>query len=333
MNLPWIESPFFESILSDKKLNNEETTLCRNYNENGFIILKNLISNENADAIVLSIDSYFPKEISFETNRNQDLWTSVSSVNDLACHPKIRSILKLLYGRESFPFQTLNFKYGSQQKIHSDSIHFSSLPERFMCGVWVALEDTNSENGPLLYYPKSHKEPIYSYQDIGISADNPGDGDGLKKGGGYTNYEKYEEFIEKLISVKGYQEKELHLSKGDVLIWSANLLHGGKKVLDVSKTRWSQVTHYYFEDCVYLTPMWSNMTTHELFLREPKNIFSGKVVQNQMNGKEFNKLFAGNSRNFISQNVDPSLLKHLSLSELSVIVKDRIKRIFIKYKF
>lgn len=330
MNLPWIESPLFESILIDKKLNNEEITLCRDYNENGFIILKNLISNENADVIISAIDSYFPKEINIESNRNQDLWTSVSSVNDLACHPKIRSILKLLYGRESFPFQTLNFKYGSQQKIHSDSIHFSSLPERFMCGVWVALEDTNSENGPLLYYPKSHKESIYSYQDIGIPSDNPGDGDGLKKGGGYSNYDKYEEFIEKLISGKGYQEKELHLSKGDVLIWSANLLHGGKKVLDVSKTRWSQVTHYYFEDCVYLTPMWSNMYTHELFLREPTNICTGKTVQNQINGKKIKKLFSGNSRNFITQKVDASLLKDLSFKEFSVIVKDRIKRIIRK---
>ena len=331
MNLPWIESPLFESSIQSRSLNDDEISLCRDFNENGFVVIQNLITNENADAIVSAIDAYFPKEINFETNRNQDLWSSVSSVKDLACHKKILSILELLYGRETFPFQTLNFKYGSQQKIHSDSIHFSSIPERFMCGVWVALEDTNSENGPLLYFPKSHKEPIFSYQDIGIPVDNPGDGDGLKKGGGYANYDKYEEFIEKLISAKGYQEKELHLSKGDVLIWSANLLHGGKKVLDVSKTRWSQVTHYYFEDCVYLTPMWSNMTTHELFLREPKNIYTSKTVQNQINGKEFKKLFAGNSRNFISQKVDPSLLKDLSLSELSVIVKDRIKRIFKKY--
>jgi ectoine hydroxylase-related dioxygenase (phytanoyl-CoA dioxygenase family) len=331
MNLPWIESPFFESALFDKKLNDEEIALCRDFNENGFVVIRNLISAENADAIVSAIDEYFPKEISFDTNRNQDLWNNVSSVKALALHPAILSSLKVLYGRESFPFQTLNFKYGSQQKIHSDCIHFSSIPERFMCGVWVALEDTNTKNGPLLYYPKSHKEPIYSYQDIGIPVDNPGDGDGLKKGGGYTNYDKYEEFIEKLIIAKGYEEKELHLKKGDVLIWSANLLHGGKKVLDVSQTRWSQVTHYYFDDCIYLTPMWSNMNTRELFLREPSNIKTAESVRIKLDGTTPKKLFAGNSRNFLSHKVDPSLLKDLSLNEFSVIVKDRIKRIFKKY--
>ena len=331
MNLPWIESPLFESSIQRRSLNDDEISLCRDFNENGFVVIKNLIPAESAEMIISAIDSCFPKDINVETNRNQDLWTSVPVVKSLACNPKILATLKLLYGRETFPFQTLNFKYGSQQKIHSDSIHFSSIPERFMCGVWVALEATNHENGPLLYYPKSHKEPMFSYQDIGIPVDNPGEGDGLKKGGGYTNYNKYEAFIEELIVAKGYKENELHLNKGDVLIWSANLLHGGKKVIDVSQTRWSQVTHYYFEDCIYLTPMWSNMNTRELFLREPMNIKTGKSVRNKLDGTEPKKLFAGNSRNFISYKVDPSLLKDLSLSEFSVIVKDRIKRIFKKY--
>ena len=33
------------------------------------------------------------------------------------------------------------------------------MPEGFMCGVWVALEDMDMENGPLVYYPGSHKLP------------------------------------------------------------------------------------------------------------------------------------------------------------------------------
>src|SRR5439155_23973453 len=72
-----------------------------------------------------------------------------------------------MYGRRAFPFQTLNFPVGTQQHFHTDSIHFSSVPERFMCGVWVALEDITEENGPLVYYPGSHRWPIYAAEHLG----------------------------------------------------------------------------------------------------------------------------------------------------------------------
>jgi hypothetical protein len=77
--------------------------------------------------------------------------------------------------------------------------------------------------------------------------------------------------------------------------------------------------------------MWSNMNTRELFLREPSNIKTAESVRIKLDGTTPKKLFAGNSRNFLSHKVDPSLLKDLSLNEFSVIVKDRIKRIFKKY--
>ncbi len=40
-------------------------------------------------------------------------------------------------------------------------VHFNSIPQRFMCGVWVAMEDIAPDNGPLHYYPGSHKLPFY----------------------------------------------------------------------------------------------------------------------------------------------------------------------------
>ena len=69
----------------------------------------------------------------------------------------------MLYDREVVPFQTLNFLRGTQQMAHSDTIHFSSLPAKFMAGVWIALEDVTHENGPLFYYPGSHKMPEYNF--------------------------------------------------------------------------------------------------------------------------------------------------------------------------
>jgi hypothetical protein len=45
------------------------------------------------------------------------------------------------------------------------------------------------------------------------------------------------------------------------------LLHGGAPQKDLSRTRHSQVTHYYFADCKYYTPM--NSTGDQLFFRDP----------------------------------------------------------------
>ena len=99
--------------------------------------------------------------------RLQDGWKFDEDVLSLATNATVLEILSTLYGRKAWPFQTLNFPLGTQQHYHSDAVHFSSVPERFMCGVWVALEDIGEEQGPLEYYPGSHAWPIYSNEHIG----------------------------------------------------------------------------------------------------------------------------------------------------------------------
>jgi hypothetical protein len=85
--------------------------------------------------------------------RVQDAWEFDNNVKRIACNEKVLALLSQLYGRQAWPFQTLNFPVGTQQHFHTDSIHFSSSPERFMCGVWVAMEDIDASNRPLMYFP------------------------------------------------------------------------------------------------------------------------------------------------------------------------------------
>ena len=47
------------------------------------------------------------------------------------------------------------------------------------------------------------------------------------------------------------------LNKGQALIWSANILHGGASQKDKSPSRHSQVTHFFCEGCRYYTPLMS----------------------------------------------------------------------------
>ena len=292
MNLPWVESPFFQQILATKKLNAAEAALAKEYNEQGYVVIKNVFSEELIDQIIQDMqEKGFNSDYPIETFRNdiriQDLWEKSEPVKQMAAHPEIIKTLEMLYDREVIPFQTLNFKVGSQQKAHSDTMHFSSLPARYMCGVWVALEDITEDNGPLFYYPGSHRTPEYNFSHFKNTVEDTT----------YDNYPEYETFMEELMEASPFQKVKFLAKKGDALIWSSNIIHGGSAVNDPNSTRFSQVTHYYFKDCVYYTPMLSNMVTHELFIRRfLTNIRTGEAVNNSWNGLKTDLL---RTRNFL----------------------------------
>lgn len=197
--------------------------------------------------------------------RIQDGWIENAAIGRLAVHAPVLDLLTKLYGRRAFPFQTLNFEIGTQQAPHSDTFHFNSTPARFMCGVWVALEDISPESGPLVYYPGSHKLPILKRQEIS----------------GAKDYKDYERHIAGLIDAHGLQPEYGLLKRGQALIWSANLIHGGSLRNDPALTRRSQVTHYYFEDCAYHTPLDYDLEQGTHFIRQPFDMSRGKHVLSQ----------------------------------------------------
>lgn len=171
-----------------------------------------------------------------------DGWKFSPAIRRIALAPRVLRILRQLYGREPKPFQTLNFPIGTEQRVHSDTIHFSSDPPTYMCGVWVALEDIDRSNGALVYYPGSHKLPVVTMEDV---AGEPGT----------KHYPAYEEAIERVVREKKLEPAYAVLKKGQALIWASNLLHGGSFHLDKSRTRHSQVTHYFFAGCQYYMPL------------------------------------------------------------------------------
>ena len=181
--------------------------------------------------------------------RTQDAWQDCESIRSIARHPRILSALQELYGREARPFQTLNFPRGTQQPVHSDAIHFNCEPFGLMCGVWVALEDIGPDQGPLVYYPGSHRAPFVDFPDFGVEADP-------------KNYRHYETHIREVVSNSDYAPTLGVIPRGHIIIWSANLLHGGSAQRDPSASRHSQVTHYYLDGAKPWRPMFSQQTRH-----------------------------------------------------------------------
>ena len=73
--------------------------------------------------------------------------------------------------------------------------------------------------------------------------------------------------------------------KGQALIWTANLLHGGMPQNDPTLTRWSQVTHYFFDDCIYYTPAYSEEPLGRLDIRQITNIATSLHEPNSAFGR------------------------------------------------
>ena len=293
--VPWVESPFFERDLASRQdLTAPDRELLRHYRERGYVVVRGVVDDELIERIKSEVHGLFEpgtREGYRSFYRVHDAWQSSGAVKALAFHDKVLSVLRLLYGREPVPFQTLNFLYGSQQANHSDAILFNSLPARFMCGVWVALEDVDPENGPLFYHPGSQSLKEYYLQDF----DGTEDGDGDRFFG-----ERYPSFIRDLMEAYSFAREEHHAKRGDILIWSSNLVHGGAKRLHPTRTRWTQVTHYFFEDCIYYVPLYSNTVSGEICLRDVVDLRTGKPAGQSFNGLPFSRTHLGGRRFRIS---------------------------------
>jgi len=260
MDIPWIESPFFNSLISNSSHDSKTKEFIKSYAEKGYTVIDLDISDEQIETIKKDLDRHIKENNSnrqknYEYNdgpRPFQLWKKSKAIKELAVNNKILDTLELLYGKKSFPFSTINFLKGSEQPMHSDAIHFHSIPNLWMVGVWVALEDVDEENGTLKVIPGSHKWGTWEYHNLKLP--HPDD----IENGEVVLYKEYENFIKHLIIEKNVDPHVLKIKKGQAVIWASNTLHGSIDIVDSSRTRYAQAIHYFFEGCSkYYHPMFS----------------------------------------------------------------------------
>jgi ectoine hydroxylase-related dioxygenase (phytanoyl-CoA dioxygenase family) len=295
--VPVVASPFFEEIVAGGYFDAWEVPLARSLRELGYAVFDfpDAKLAERASRIRSTLEPLFAAARKggerfagrLAPPRFQDALDLCDDVAAIARNESLLQLLSRLYGRAAFPFQTLNFDRGSQQHFHNDAVHFHSDPEGFMCGVWVALEDVTAENGPLLYYPGSHRWSVYGNEHI---TSEPRD---LLRP---ASQSVFESLWRELVRVHR-AEKEIFLpKKGQALIWAAGLLHGGERIDDPSLSRWSQVTHYFFEECAYYTPMASHRIVGKIAFREPVDLRTGQPVASRYAGRTLAKDFVAACR-------------------------------------
>jgi hypothetical protein len=228
----------------------EQASFCRQWAETGYLILPKLIPESLLDTAWEAYEQSVQRgviklapELAGDGDRLPGRFLNphkrVRPFCRVARHPELMNWLLRLLGHPVKLLQTIASHKGSQQSAHSDSIHMTTYPCGYLAAAWIAFEDIHPDSGPLEFYPGSHRLPYVFSRDLKISVDD------MKKGG-YDSYRaRYEPFVQKLITEHGLRPKYFEARKGDVLIWHANLLHGGSKRRDLRLTRKALVGHYF----------------------------------------------------------------------------------------
>jgi len=216
----------------------------KKWSENGYVILEKFYSADQVETLNKEVKKLIDTKKANWRYGNKIMFAIHQSdlLLEAGTNERIISILNFLMGKEVELFQSINFITASQQRTHSDSIHMTTFPYGNLIAVWIALEDITAESGPLHYYPGSHKLPYVMNKDF----DNVGSAWLL----GDKTYKDYEDKIEEIAQQSQLQKETFLAKRGDLLIWHANLLHGGDPLLNKDKTRKSMVFHYYSKDAI-----------------------------------------------------------------------------------
>jgi len=252
---PWLDRTDPEAEIASRAAAGEitvaEAELCRKWARDGYLILTGFYSADQLDdtwaayeAAIAAGDVVPPDEPLYDGDplpgRTSNVHFGVPAMDEMLFEPRMAHLVSVLLGAAAKPFQTIVGHKSSQQLEHSDSIHMSTYPPGHLVANWIAYEHIDADAGPLVYYPGSHKLPYLLSEDLGIPPD-----------AGYAHYHtRYEPAIQALIAEHGLQPEYFVPKKGDVLLWHANLLHGGSKVRDVRLSRKALVCHFFAEGCV-----------------------------------------------------------------------------------
>jgi len=229
------------------------------WDANGFLCLPGFMSKQEIDAVKAAVDrewanaagndheidilsgpnafrtfrmSEAPEGARREAYKLNNLFARRPEVRKVALSARLRGVVSELLEGEPLICNSLNFERGSQQPFHLDTWYMPPPVDNRMVAAWFAVDDVDAENGPLVYYPGSHRIPPYRFSD------------------GRLNENREERplcdaYLEREIAARRLEPTEFHGKSGDVFIWHAQLLHGGRPIRDMARTRRSLVVHYW----------------------------------------------------------------------------------------
>lgn len=222
--------------------------------ENGYVILEDAVPHGVIDAFNEEIEAWWATpgaqikieivtkyyaidpELRDDKVKILDLYVQSENARRAAFAPKICRFLHNVYERDPLLFQSLNFEHGTEQPLHQDTAYVPVSSPMELTASWIALEDIKPGSGELAYYPGSHRMREFTF--------SSGKRNWHMVEDGWDVHQQYMDSIDSEAQRLGLQLARFRPKKGDALIWSADLVHGGSAIRVPGSSRKSLVSHY-----------------------------------------------------------------------------------------
>ncbi len=223
---------------------------------NGYVVLEQAVDGAVCDQLRADLETAFrqgderllfhspagadyrPLSAGLDTERARvvDVYVYYESALRALFSPAIVEFLSAVFDDRVLLFQSLTFERGSQQPLHQDTAFVVVDAPLELAASWIALEDIEPGSGELTYLEGSHRLPEYLFSGA-FKNWNP-------KRDGEDQHAEWERLLHQNAERLGLKRRTFLPRKGDVLIWAADLAHGGSAVTDPALTRRSLVGHY-----------------------------------------------------------------------------------------
>lgn len=242
--------------LADGRVTEADAELLTHWMEKGYVILPGAVPPSVCDDIRQVIErawsagderlrvfppgSREPIEITpdLPTDRLRivDIYVFLEAARKALFSPPLVRFLELVFERPPLLFQSLSFERGSQQGMHQDTAYVVVSSPLEMAASWIALQDVTEGSGELMYYEGSHRLPEYVFSGQHKHWNPERDGS--------AQHDEWATLLNENAASMDMPRRTFLPKKGDALIWTADLAHGGSAVTDPDASRKSLVGHY-----------------------------------------------------------------------------------------
>jgi ectoine hydroxylase-related dioxygenase (phytanoyl-CoA dioxygenase family) len=263
----WVDQPNARDIVAGRLeiglITEEQARQLLFFIENGYTVIEKAIPDHELEPALEELEraysgqnpqqmfecrslakdhSPFQSEMLGQPSKALDIHWFSDAIRDVIFTDRIRQFLELLFDSRALASQSLGFYRGSAQEAHQDSAFVPYTLQRGFAASWIALEDVEAGAGELFYYVGSHRLGDWLYDRKYKSVSEAVRG-GVGKTAADEMVTAHVGSLPPRAAAAHLQERTLLAKRGDVLIWHADLAHGGKPI-SISRTRKSIVSHY-----------------------------------------------------------------------------------------
>ena len=228
------------------------------FEDNGYIILKNMISTIDIDDFLNEFDNVVDNRLinhwhtqnthvykKLRKNKEGFLEDSLQSPHAYCWSKKFRKSLTKIICNEKIQEKLTNIvdaksDYGIWQSMffdkttgtlgHQDSYYLDTEIPGGVIGCWFALEDIKIESGPFYIIPKTHKE--------GLLYDE-------KSKERYSDHDSYVKTMKEFDKKNEKSIVPMIINKGDIVLWHSYTFHGALENTNEKFSRKSVTCHFF----------------------------------------------------------------------------------------